>query len=263
MGLSAVLDAVIGLAFIYLLTCILSSSINEFIAQEMGRRGSFLREGLINIVRDRWLYLRIINHPLMAALYRDVPGKPRTPSYIPAANFVGALIEIVCLKGGQLDPALAGAGAAPRTFAEVRLAAIRCREAGYQVGDAILPLLDAAQGNADQARKNLEVWYESGMERVSGWYKAYTRRMLLAVGLAVAMLFNVDTLQIATQLSRSGELRRSLADAATAWSRPSGSTGCRCRPTTPPRSSPPRTSRSSRPASPPTSSRACPSASPA
>jgi hypothetical protein len=50
---------------------------------------------------------------------------------------------------------------------------------------------------------------------VSGWYKLHTRRVLLVVGLLVAVIFNVDTLTIVTQLSRSAELRKSLADAAT------------------------------------------------
>src|SRR4029450_5740347 len=83
MGLSGVLEAIIGLVFIYFLVSVLCSGLNEAIAQETGRRGRFLREGLINIVRDRWLFLRLINHPLVSSLYRDVPGKPRTPSYSP------------------------------------------------------------------------------------------------------------------------------------------------------------------------------------
>lgn len=215
MGLSGVLEAIIGLVFIYFLISVLCSGVNEAIAQEMGRRGQFLREGLINIVRDRWLFLRVINHPLVSSMYRDVPGKPRTPSYIPPSNLVNALLDIVVLKARQIDPALAGTANQTLTFDQVRAATLKCKEGGYQVADAILPLLDAAQGNLDVARKNLEAWYSSGMERVAGWYKMHTRRALLVIGLLVAVLFNVDTLAIVTQLSRSAELRKSLADAAT------------------------------------------------
>ena len=63
--------------------------------------------------------------------------------------------------------------------------------------------------------KNIEAWFESGMQRVSGWYKKTAQRILLVLGLVVAVGFNVDTLQIATQLSQSAQLRKSLADAAT------------------------------------------------
>src|SRR5512134_1903152 len=98
MGLPGVLEAIIGLAFIYLLVSMLCSGVNEMITQELGRRGKFLREGNINLVSDRWVYLRIINHPLVASMYRDLPGKPRTPSYIPPGNFVDATIDVVLLK---------------------------------------------------------------------------------------------------------------------------------------------------------------------
>jgi hypothetical protein len=215
MGLSGVLEAIIGLVFIYFLVSVLCSGLNEAIAQETGRRGRFLREGLINIVRDRWLFLRLINHPLVSSMYRDVPGKPRTPSYIPPSSLVNALLDIIVLKARQIDPARAATAGNMLTFDEVRAAAFTCKQGGFQVADAILPLLDAAQGNLDVARKNLEAWYTGGMDRVSGWYKLHTRRVLLVVGLLVAVIFNVDTLSIVTQLSRSAELRKSLADAAT------------------------------------------------
>jgi hypothetical protein len=215
MGLSGVLEAIIGLVFIYFLVSVLCSGLNEAIAQETGRRGRFLREGLINIVRDRWLFLRLINHPLVSSMYRDVPGKPRTPSYIPPSSLVNALLDIIVLKARQIDPARAATAGNMLTFDEVRAAAFTCKQGGFQVADAILPLLDAAQGNLDVARKNLEAWYTGGMDRVSGWYKLHTRRVLLVVGLLVAVIFNVDTLTIVTQLSRSAELRKSLADAAT------------------------------------------------
>jgi hypothetical protein len=53
------------------------------------------------------------------------------------------------------------------------------------------------------------------MERVSGWYKKSTRRLLLLIGLAIAVLCNVDTLQIVTQLASSSSLRKAVADMAT------------------------------------------------
>lgn len=214
MGLPGVLEAIIGLAFIYLLVSMLCSGVNEMIAQELGRRGKFLREGVINLVSDRWIYLRIINHPLVASMYRDLPGKPRTPSYIPPGNFVDATIDVVLQKASLLDPAFAARLAQPRTFEDVRAAALKCKAFGYTIGDAILPLLESAQGDLGRARANLEAWYQGGMERVSGWYKKQARRMLLVIGIAVAVLFNVDTLQIATQLARSPALRGALADAA-------------------------------------------------
>lgn len=94
------------------------------------------------------------------------------------------------------------------------MAAQLCKRAGYTVGDAILPLLDVANDDTARARHNIEAWFESAMDRVGGWYKQSAQRILLVLGIVVAVLFNVDTLQIATQLGRSADLRKSLADAA-------------------------------------------------
>jgi hypothetical protein len=214
MGVPDVLEVIIGLVFIYFLVSVLCSGVNEILAQYVGRRGEFLREGMINLVRDRWIYLRVINHPLVSSLYRDVPGKPRTPSYVPATSFANALLDIMLLKAAQLEPALQLQSAQRWSAAELRHAVQVCKAGGYSVGDALLPLIDAAQGDVDQARKNIEAWFEGGMQRVSGWYKKSAQRILLALGFIVAVVCNVDTLQIATQLSQSAELRKSLADAA-------------------------------------------------
>jgi hypothetical protein len=132
MGLSGVLEAIIGLVFIYFLVSVLCSGLNEAIAQETGRRGRFLREGLINIVRDRWLFLRLTNHPLVSSMYRDVPGKPRTPSYIPPGSLVNALLDIIVLKARQIDPARAATTGQMLTFDEVRAAALTCKQGGFR-----------------------------------------------------------------------------------------------------------------------------------
>src|SRR6185436_9241160 len=158
MGLTGFLEALIGLVFIYFLTSVLCSALNELIAQERGRRGKFLREGLVNIVSDRWIYLRLINQPLVSSLYRDVPGKPRTPSYIPAANFVDALFDTVLLKAKQIDPKFAESAPGLPRLEVIREAARKCRDRGYTTGDVLLPLLDSADGDLKKARENVAAW---------------------------------------------------------------------------------------------------------
>lgn len=108
-----------------------------------------LREGLINLVRDRWIYLRIINHPLLSNLYRDVPGKPRTPAYIPSANFAHALLDLVVLKASQLEPQFQPGAEQRWRLEDLRKAAQLCKAGGYSVGDALLPLIDSAQSDGN------------------------------------------------------------------------------------------------------------------
>jgi len=214
MNLTAILETVIALSFIYLLLSLFCSGLNEMVAQRAGRRGRFLREGLVNLIADRWVYLRLINHPLIASLYRDVPDKPATPSYVPAQNFAYALLDVVGQKAAQLDPQQAPASGANKGFEDVRKSAAICRDHGYMVGQTLLTLLDQADGSLDRARGLIEGWFESGTQRISGWYKAATRRSLLLIGFMVAVTFNVDTLQVTSTITRNAGLRRSLADQA-------------------------------------------------
>jgi hypothetical protein len=214
MSLISLLEVAIGLAVVYLLASVLCSGINEVLAQEFGRRGRFLRQGLANLIPDRWMFLRVINHPLISSLYRDQPGRKRHPSYIPSANFSAALLDTLLFKAGQIEDKSGEPSTGAVTFADIRRAVIICRGAGMSVADGVLPLLDSADGSIDRARAHLAAWYDSEMERVSGWYKRYSRRVLFMVGIVVAVLCNVDSIQIASSLATSSTLRRSVADFA-------------------------------------------------
>jgi hypothetical protein len=79
---------------------------------------------------------------------------------------------------------------------------------------ALLTLIDEAKGDLDRARANIEDWYESAMDRVSGWYKRKTGYIMLALGIAVSAAINADTINIATALARNSALRTAVANAA-------------------------------------------------
>jgi hypothetical protein len=55
--------------------------------------------------------------------------------------------------------------------------------------------------------KKLENWFDDSMNRVSGWYKRQVEVVLFAIGLAMAIVFNVDTLQIAGKLTTDKDAR--------------------------------------------------------
>lgn len=67
------------------------------------------------------------------------------------------------------------------------------------------------------ARTNAEKWFNDTMDRASGWYKRNAQSWSLLIGLVVAVLFNVDSFTIATQLWREPLLRQSLVAAADKW----------------------------------------------
>lgn len=213
MMLSALLDTAIGLFLVYFVMGTLCSGLNEWIAQGGGRRGRFLREGLVNLIGDRAIYLQLITHPLVAAYYRDTPGKPRHPSYLPSEVVARALMEVVTAKAGRLDPDAANPGAGSG-LEQLRRAVDVCAARGYQAAAALKPLLDSAVPDVDAARHNIQRWFDAGMERVSGWYKRAARRWLASIGIALSLLLNVDSIEIAQRLWHSAPLRSQIVATA-------------------------------------------------
>jgi hypothetical protein len=53
------------------------------------------------------------------------------------------------------------------------------------------------------------------MERVSGWYKRYTRLVLFVIGIVLVIAVNADTVNVATFLWRDPQLRAAVANEAT------------------------------------------------
>ncbi len=73
------------------------------------------------------------------------------------------------------------------------------------------------EGTLIQARKNLEGWFDNGMDRLSGWYKRKSQTLAIILGLSVALILNVDSLQLATQLWQDPLVRESLSAQASTF----------------------------------------------
>jgi hypothetical protein len=209
-----IVELAIGLAFTYLILAIASSAIVEWYAQRYGLRGRQMRRGLLRLVEDRWFYLRIINHPSLAASYRNVPGRPRPPSYVSSESFAMALVDVMIDKASKLDPA-SGLDPTVHPPQDTMIKAAKiCANAGFATGYAVLPLIASAKSE-DEARAAIGSWYSATMDRVSGWYKQDTQWRLVVIGLLVAIALNIDSIAITKTLLHSGSVRTALADAAT------------------------------------------------
>jgi len=78
----------------------------------------------------------------------------------------------------------------------------------------LLRMLTDAKKDRDKFRDKLEHWYDDAMDRLSGWYKRRVHVWLLAYGAALAILFNVDTINIAQTLWHSPVEQAAVAQAA-------------------------------------------------
>jgi hypothetical protein len=226
-------DVAIGLTVLYLVLSLLCSSVNEGFESFRKNRSRQLERGIREILSDpdgTSITQLLYKHPLITGLFQGsydpahlrpariltgkFYGKRNLPSYIPAANFALAVLDIV-LPGTETSPGGAAATlASPGTDAERELAA-SLRQAALsfpvpEVGRALVLLIDASSHDLARVRGAIEFWFNSTMDRVSGWYKRRTQFILFLVGLTIAISLNVDSVEIANHLAADPALRSSL-----------------------------------------------------
>lgn len=67
------------------------------------------------------------------------------------------------------------------------------------------------------ARKNVEKWFDDGMDRVTGVFRRYSQTMALIIGSIVALVLNVDSINLTLYLWREPSVREALADKASTF----------------------------------------------
>ncbi len=196
---SDVLDIVIGMVFIFLLLSLICSALNEFIETLVKNRARDLERGIRELIgdpKDTTNFVdEIYNHGLVNSLFKgkySPTRKSNLPSYIPSANFAMAVIDLI-----ENPPT-----------------------AGIKLPDNVKTAYDIfkrqAAGDAAKLQASLEDWYDTGMDRVSGWYKRRAQWILVILGFAVAVAVNADAILIAQTLSNDATLRKGLVAMAQA-----------------------------------------------
>jgi len=155
------------------------------------------------------------------------------PSYIPSATFAKTITSVLKEQGASGTPEkpaplaekplaeLLGswlkrrltADNPPSELEEIR-AAIQKLPNENPARQALLTLLYDAQGSLERFETNLESWFNTTMERVSGWYKRKLQLITFIVAAVVTLALNVDTVLIANTLYRDPTLREAVVIAA-------------------------------------------------
>ncbi|MDT7816512.1 MAG: hypothetical protein QOJ42_6428 [Acidobacteriaceae bacterium] len=246
---SAVIDVAIGMIFIYLLLSLIASVVQEILSAVVQSRAANLQRGIRSLLSGdsvepgstlvdslynhgliRGLYrdpvrdLRLLNIPIMSrmrrfqlVLQRWVGMAPEKaiagisdplllPAYIPARTFAIAMVDLLHRAKSKTDPAA--------TSALEWLGRLQAAEPDNKAVEAFVALLADADQDIPKFQNNLENWYNDAMDRVSGWYKKYTQKVLLVIGLLLALVFNVDSVRVARTLWISRDARQSMVAAA-------------------------------------------------
>lgn len=191
--------------------------------------GKALKVGLDNV---RSLTEEFYKHPLIESLRKGASE----PSYISSGTFARTVIDILRSRAGaagidlaRADDLAAGFSALTKQ-AEDALAALETNKAispelakkirdvldGTSITRVIETLAVDTAATVDEVQKRLAIWFDEGMERVSGWYKRYLQYIGFAIGLVVAVVFNANTINMATALAHEPALRAALVQSATA-----------------------------------------------
>jgi len=220
------LDLAIGMIVVFLLVSTLCSAIREAIEAMLKTRAAYLEMAIREMLDDKDgkdLTARLFDHPLLSGLflgkYRPKPAVKKLwvlangqglPSYIPATSFAKALLDMAA-NGTDGDHA----GGAAMTVEAIRARLMDpSSPISARVRRVLLHALDTARGDLEQAKKNLEDWFNDSMDRVSGWYKRSTQWIVFVIALAVTVIGNVDSIAIAKHFQQDEVARRAAVASA-------------------------------------------------
>jgi hypothetical protein len=231
---SDIIDVAIGMCLIFLMASLICTAMQEGLEGLLKMRAMDLERGIRELLNDpqgSTIAKAFYDHPLIYSLfagdYNPANLKPsklnfldgadrmhmawskrrNLPSYIPAGNFAGAIIDIL----GRGNLATTIAGKAP-TVDHLRKAVATLPN--DRLRRAVQVAIDQAQGDIVAVKKNLETYFNSAMDRVSGWYKRRTQIILFFIGIVMAVVLNVDAVYVADRLGQDKALRQAVISQA-------------------------------------------------
>lgn len=194
---SVVIEVALGLVFTFLLFSIVLTSLQEGIESVFKGRAKFLERAIGELLDQntdtrgdnvRAFFEHPLVFPLFFGSFDQAKGRFRSnlPSYIPGASFAKAAEDLG--RSGAINSE------------QLR---------------RVVDLADSlSAGGATTVQHQLEAWYDSAMERLTGQYKRNTHAWVFAIGLAAAVIGNVSAVRIGDALARNQQMRQDVGAAA-------------------------------------------------
>jgi hypothetical protein len=218
---SDVVDVVIGILFVFLVFSLVVSGVNEFITWLLDWRSRHLWRAIRQLLDGddtrvaadprptgaqptslKWAE-KLHAHPLILQLEGQLSSTRSKLANIPSSDFSRAVIDL-------LVPGVDG-----QVSAEQVQRALQDLPDG-PLKDSLLPLVKTAGEHLANVRQEIGQWFDSRMEALSKVYRRQIKWLLMVVGIAVALVFNVDAIGAAQRLYRDDALRTAVATQATA-----------------------------------------------
>jgi hypothetical protein len=207
MGNLIILDVGLGLVFTYALLALICSSLNESIATFINLRGKMLKDaigGLVSGIGSEAFY----NHALIAGLMKN---PRRFPSYVSSKIFRIVLMEKL-VNVSNIAPG-APSVSVLKTSQDFKAMVDKLPSDGAYapLKQSLHALIDSETLSIEKIFKNIENWYDTTMDRVTGWYRRASQYISLAIALVLAVYLNADSIAMIKSLSSNAVLRSSVA----------------------------------------------------
>lgn len=205
---SPIVDIAIGLSFVFFLLAVIASAVNEGIASVLNWRGRTLESGVAEMFGSVEAAKKLFDHDLVRteiikAARGEVPDralkwdgiKPkRKRIYERASSYVSPEVFAAAFKDlyGEL-------GQLPKVATQLEALGVTGAWTGPQ-GDL----------------KKLERWFDTSMERVSGWYRRKSQIATVVIAVIVAVGLNASALRIVERLEKEPTVRATLVAQAEA-----------------------------------------------
>ncbi len=239
------LTAIVGLIGVYVAFALAASWINEQIATALQLRAKTLIAGVRAMIGDS-AAADFFNHPLIASL-ADTKGQSRSrwraltgltfenqripdaaatppsddakalkvPAYVSAEHFAAVIVDV--LRKSPNPNAAATFGLTAGDVAAGINALGGANNPYKPLYDVLLPIWNDARADYDTFVAGLCSWYDSHMDRVSGWYKRSAQTILVYIALFIAIGLNVDSVKIVQELQKNTALANNLAATTLAY----------------------------------------------
>jgi hypothetical protein len=221
MQLDAILEVAIGLVMMWLVLSVATMEIQNWLTQVMNVRAKFLEESLLEMFKgEQDLVDQFYNHPAIKELFqKDRKGNLKKPTWIPNETFSRVAMELLVAASKQKASAAPGAvsfSAMADGVQQVKSMNPELEELmdhlfpGLNQTSAVSFGIEDVQEKLKQYQANVETWFDHNMGKLSGWYKENAMMMAFLIGLGLAIVFNVDTVNITEKLWREPTVRQAL-----------------------------------------------------
>lgn len=198
---SATLDILVGLMTIYLTVALAVTALSEVVSQWGDLRARNLKQALVGMldgskakgtgIRDHWF----LSQPLIAAL---TGGANKMPSYLDKKTFSAALLMSIEADFTKMD------------LPQLEAAITKHVNLSPGAKAILLAFLKESGGELEKFKASIETWFDSVMDRASGWYKRNISTVTLILAAVVVVGANIDTIAIGKALYGDPKLRETM-----------------------------------------------------